>query len=246
MSWLSRRARRGAPTIAEGDLRTAWQAVSLLLEYPSDTLMGQLPLLDEAAHGLPPAVREPLRRLIAHLTSSAVDAIRSDYVDTFDCTRKCSLYLTYFAHGDTRKRGVALVQVKQAYRRAGLIVSEDELPDHLSVVLEFGATADVAVAWTLLNDHRAGIEMLRLALAERGSPWLDAVLALEATLPPLGGDEEDAVARLLAQGPPGEEVGMDAYSLDPALNPHPAADDAGRRFIGMPDRLSSVSGGART
>ena len=40
------------------------------------------------------------------------------------------------------------------------------------------------------------------------------------------GDGTAAVAKLLAEGPPGEEVGMDAYALDPLLNPHPDADAA--------------------
>ena len=41
------------------------------------------------------------------------------------------------------------------------------------------------VAWRLLNDHRAGLEMLRIALSDRGSAWHDVVLALVATLPEL-------------------------------------------------------------
>jgi nitrate reductase delta subunit len=32
-----------------------------------------------------------------------------------------------------------------------------------------------------------------------------------ATLPPLGGDDREAVARLAAEGPPDEDVGLDAY-----------------------------------
>ena len=39
------------------------------------------------------------------------------------------------------------------------------------------------------------------------------------TNPTLEGDEESAVARLVAQGPPDEDVGLDAYPIDPRLNP---------------------------
>ena len=53
-----------------------------------------------------------------------------------------------------------------------------------------------------------------------GAGMMDAKKALQEN----DGDTEAAVQVLLAEGPPGEEVGMDAYSLDPALNPHPAAD----------------------
>ena len=223
---LARRPHRRhpAPTVAESDLRIAWQCLSLVLDHPSETLKGQLPLIAEAASGLPVAVGQPLGRLVAHLAASDLDVLQRDYMATFDVTRKCALHLTYYAFGDTRKRGIALVQFKQAYRRAGLLVTEDELPDHLCVLLEFGASSDVGVAWKLLNDHRAGIELLQLALDARPSPWADAITSLRATLPPLDGTQAEAVAKLLADGPPGEEVGMDAYALDPLLNPHPAAD----------------------
>lgn len=214
-----------APALPEPALRTAWQLTSLLLSYPDDRLVGLLPAVREAAETLPDAVGAPLVRLAWHLADSEAHVVRSAYVDTFDTTRKCALHLTYYAHGDTRKRGIALVQFKQAYRRAGLDVTDDELPDHLSVVLEFGATGSVDVAWKLLNDHRAGIELLQLGLDAKDSPWADAVTALRATLPPLDGSQAEAVARLLAEGPPNEDVGLDGYALDPRLNPHPADDD---------------------
>ena len=146
-------------------------------------------------------------------------------------TRRCCLYLTYFAHGDTRKRGLALVQFKQAFRKAGVEFDAAELPDHLSVVLEFGAAYDADTAWRLLNDHRAGIEMLRIALAEKGSAWHDLLLALVATLPELKGEDEEKMVALIAKGPPSEEVGLDLqpYAMDPRLNPRPAATASQRR-----------------
>ncbi len=212
------------PTLKPSDLQTAWQSVSLLLDYPTPTLVGVLPALTSAAASLPETVRTPLLRLAAHVAGTDLGALQADYVATFDHTRRCALHLTYYAFGDTRKRGVALVRFKQAFRAAGFEVTDAELPDHVSVVCEFGAIGDVSVAWKLLTEHRAGLELLRLALTDKGSPWLDGVLALIATLPPLAGDQEAAVARLLAEGPPGEDVGMDAYALDPQLNPNPSAD----------------------
>jgi nitrate reductase delta subunit len=219
-----RRSCHPAPRLDERSLATAWQVVSLLLDYPTAELVGRVPMLESAVAELVPAVREPVQRFLGVVGSRELGSLQREYVETFDVTRRCCLYLTYFAHGDTRKRGLALVQFKQAYRRAGVELDTDELPDHLSVVLEFGATADVDVAWKLLNDHRAGIEMLRIALAGKQSPWHDVVLALVATLPALRGDDEEKVAALIAQGPPSEEVGLDTqpYALDPRLNPRPS------------------------
>lgn len=221
---MLRRSRHPGPKLGAGQLATAWQVVSLLLEYPTEELLGRRPLLAEAVACLPAPVGEPLARFLATLETAPLGQLQRDYVETFDVTRRCCLYLTYFAHGDTRKRGLALVQFKQAYRKAGVELEAAELPDHLSVVLEFGASYDAETAWRLLNDHRAGIEMLRIALAENGSPWHVLMLALGATLPELKGEDEDKMLALIAQGPPAEEVGLDLqpYALDPRLNPRPS------------------------
>ena len=221
---MLRRSRHPGPKLGAGQLATAWQVVSLLLEYPTEELLGRRPLLADAASGLPAPVREPVSRFLSTLETAPLGQLQRDYVETFDVTRRCCLYLTYFAHGDTRKRGLALVQFKQAYRKAGVEFEAAELPDHLSVVLEFGASYDAETAWRLLNDHRAGIEMLRIALAEKGSLWHDLMLALGATLPELKGEDEDKMLALIAQGPPAEEVGLDLqpYALDPRLNPRPS------------------------
>jgi nitrate reductase delta subunit len=110
-----------------------------------------------------------------------------------------------------RWRGLALLRIKQTYRRAGFVLDDTELPDHLSVVLEFAATVDPAGGTKLLQEHRAGLELLGLALTEAGSPPAAATAAVSATLPPLHGSVHEAVARLAAQGPPGEEVGLDPF-----------------------------------
>ena len=220
------RRKHPEPELDEADLRVAWQVISLLLDYPTPQGLDQIPVLRQLVQRLPEPVVAPLHRLMDHLEDSDLRALQTDYVDTFDTTRKCALHLSYYAYGDTRKRGIALVQFKQAFRRGGLEVTDDELPDHLAVVLEFGATGDdIGLAWKLVNDHRAGIELLYRGLADRPSAWVDALKALVATLPVLQGEQEEAVAKLMMQGPPEETVGLDAYSLDPRLNPHP--DDEG-------------------
>ncbi|MFZ0157843.1 MAG: nitrate reductase molybdenum cofactor assembly chaperone [Kineosporiaceae bacterium] len=222
---LPTRLRRAVRPLPEDRLRLAWQAISLLLEYPSEDLLALRSAMSEAIAPLPALVGDPLRRFLDHLGTRPLRELQESYVATFDTDRRHCLYLTYFAHGDTRKRGLALVQVKQAYRRAGLDPTGEELPDHLCLVLEFGASADVEGAWRMLNDHRPGVEMLRIALQEAASPWADVAVALCATLPALHGDDADAVQRLIVQGPPAEDVGLDAYSLDPRLTP-PAASGA--------------------
>lgn len=206
------------------DVQNTWAAISRLLDYPTPELRAALDDVEALVPGDP-----HLAPLIAHLRAGDLGALQEEYVSTFDHTRKCALFLTYFAYGDTRRRGVALVQFKQAYRKAGVEWSPEggdaeELPDHLCAVLQFGATVDPDGAWRLLNDHRAALEMLRLALVSwrndddtTGSPWAGALQALCATLPELRGDEADAVRRLVEEGPPAEDVGLQTYGTDPLI-----------------------------
>jgi nitrate reductase delta subunit len=188
----------------------AWQAQSLLLGYPDDELVGRLDLLRRVAVTLTRPVGGPLCRFLDHATRTPLPDLAADYVATFDHRKRCCLFLTYYAHGDTRKRGMALLALKQTYTAAGLQLTDDELPDHLAVILEFAATSPEAGA-ALLVEHRAGLELLRLALRDSHSPWADVLDSVSATLPPLGGDERSAVARLAAQGPPEEQVGLGPY-----------------------------------
>ena len=220
--------RRGSRRLADTDLATAWQVASLLLEYPSEELVCRAPMLREAVAGLPADVGGPLAAYLDVLDGAELGDLQRDYVDTFDVTRKCALHLTYFTHGDTRRRGVALVRIKQTYRRSGADLDTTELPDFLPVVLEFGAVHDLDGGWSLLGEYRSGIEMLALALRRRSSRWLPVVDAVRATLPELDGEGETALARLIAQGPPQEEVGLDTgpYAVDPRLNPRPEPFDA--------------------
>lgn len=227
-------------------LRIAWQVCSLLLDYPSPTLVAQLDLARRAAGELPAYLAEPVNRLTDHLAVTPLTELQREYVETFDHTRRGCLYLTYFTTGDTRKRGLALVQLKQAYRRAGVELTSGELPDHLGVVLEFGATADVDTAWTILNGYRASLEVLRMALQDKGSPWADAVVAISRTLPELVGEDAEAVARLIEQGPPSEDVGLAPYAMDPRLNPLPDyLDPAGPPSVLAPLDAYSAAGADR-
>jgi nitrate reductase delta subunit len=184
----------------------------LLLDYPDDDLLRRLPDLRLIASSLRDPFAAHFSQTLDHLESAPAIDLAATYVETFDLRRRCCLYLTYFTFGDTRKRGVALLSFKRAYRAAGVELTDDELPDHLCVVLEFAATADAEAGRALLLEHRAGLEVLRLALVDTGSPYAGAVAAVCATLPRLAGSDREAVAKLVATGPPAEEVGLEPFA----------------------------------
>ena len=134
------------------------------------------------------------------------------YVETFDLDRRTSLHLTWYLHGDTRKRGLALLRLKRLYAAAGLPLDAEELPDYLPLLLEFAALAPAGYGETLLLELRLPLELLRLRLAETQSPWACLLDALCGSLPRLAGPERDRLARLLAEGPPHEQVGLEPFA----------------------------------
>jgi len=208
----------------------AWQVASLLLDYPDEALVAKVGMLRSAAHCLPDPVGTSFEEFLVRLERTPLQELQQDYVETFDNRRRCNLFLTYFAHGDTRKRGMALLRFKQTYLASGFELGDAELPDHLCVVLEYAAI-DQQRGRDLMLDHRAGLELLRLSLRDLGSPWSSVVDAVCATLPPLRGDERDAVRRLAAEGPPEEEVGLAPFAT-PQFSPNAGA--AGPQHVGLP------------
>jgi nitrate reductase delta subunit len=198
----------------------SWQVQSLLLGYPDPAFAARLPLVHRAVATLPEPVAAPLRRFLDHVDGTSSTDLAVDYVDTFDNRKRCCLFLTYYQHGDTRNRGVALLKLKQTYKRGAMTLVDDELPDHLAVVLEFVASGDVEFGRALLGEHRVGLELLRFALTDAGSPWRWVLDSVSATLPALKGEEHAAVARLAADGPPEEQVGLAPFA-PPEYMPQP-------------------------
>ena len=190
------RARRSTPP--------PYDLLSLVLDYPSA-------ILDERLSHAEPQ-HQALERFVSwwHATSPAERAQR--YVGTFDLDRRTSLHLTYYLYGDTRKRGMALLRLKHMYAAAGLPLDGDELPDFLPAMLEFAALAPDGYGHTLLAKHRLSLELLRLRLAEKNSPWGCALELLCDAFPRLVPIERDRLARLRADGPPAEQVGLEPFA----------------------------------
>jgi nitrate reductase molybdenum cofactor assembly chaperone NarJ/NarW len=197
--------------------RAGWLVASWLLTYPDETLLGRVGELREVVSELPDSLRTPLDRFFAHLTTVDLLEQQVRYVATFDMKRKTSLYLTYWTSGDTRNRGTAILRFKQAYIESGWEIGNEELPDHLAVVLEYAAIADHLTGEALLVEHEGPIQLLRDALAKLESPYVDVIDVVLATLPALTPEVQERIAQLAASGPPQELVGLEPYGAQTLL-----------------------------
>jgi nitrate reductase delta subunit len=189
---------------------SARQAAAVCLGYPEGEILATSGLLRAALAESAPRTADNFEPLLAFWVSTDPSTIQTHYVDVFDLSRKHSLYLSYWTDGDTRRRGEVLAAFKQRYRRSGFLVdTRGELPDYLPMVLEYAAIVDPVDGGALLQQYRTSIELLRLSLAERGTPYAGVVTAVCNTLPGPSPADRKAVMAMAAAGPPTETVGLE-------------------------------------
>ncbi|SNY59472.1 nitrate reductase delta subunit [Paractinoplanes atraurantiacus] len=208
-----------------------FELASLLLTYPDAELLDAGDDLRAAAALIEPdSVREEVVAFLDWLLGVSPIEAQREYVRTFDLRRRSGLYLTYYLHGDTRKRGMALLVLKQRYRAHGLRLADGELPDLLPIVLEFAAAAGPGDGEAPLRQHRQGLELLRAALTDSGTPYRHLLDAVCAVLPELTDDDRAAISALAVDGPPVEAVGLESIGAGPDLSPYPTCStvEAGR------------------
>ncbi len=158
--------------------------IAALLHYPDEPIQTNaaelITVLDQDGM-LGGRARAAVIAFIERLHGSDLLERQAEYVDTFDRGRSRSLYLFEHVHGESRDRGQAMVDLRQAYWAQGLEITVSELPDYLPLFLEFCSTlpAEQAVAW--LEDIGPLLALLHARLREHGSPYcvlLEPLLAL--------------------------------------------------------------------
>ena len=208
---------RGADGIARAD-RIVWQAASVVLGYPDDDVVGRAGLVRAALTAAAPGRAADFEAVWDFWATTAPATVQSHYVEIFDLSRRHTLYLSYYTDGDTRRRGETLMTIKQRYRRSGFLVdTHGELPDYLPLILEYAARVDPRDGAELLQDFRRSLELLRLALVDKRTPYAGVVAAVCATLPGPFPRDREAVMAMAAAGPPTETVGLEP--ADPRLLP---------------------------
>lgn len=215
-----------APThpvaMTEAQRRTLFMLAAVLLDYPDEHWDYKLQVAHEHTHLLPPAVEKLLQPFFVFAYQQGKRGLEEHYVETFDQRRRCSLFLTYYAVGDTRQRGAAIWAFKEALESMSFTMQREELPDHMCVVLEAAALADEkshAMATGMLAAHRDGIEVLRTALVHTHSPYSVIVEAVCTALPPIDDATRDNFLELIRSGPPAEVVGIESPLPFPTSQP---------------------------
>lgn len=189
-----------------------YKLCSLALCYPDEELLSARGDLAVAAAELPPsAASRALQGFCGWWTAQEPLALQQHYVELFDLDKRCGLYLSYYAEGDKRQRGVGLLRLRRMYRAAGLPAEGTELPDYLPLMLEFTAVAPDRRGEVVLREHRAALELLRESLGQRGTPYAGVLDAVCRSLGDLSAADRVRAVSLAAGGPPSELVGLEPF-----------------------------------
>lgn len=157
------------------------RVLARLLGYPDAQLRSDLAdmrgaLREERA--LAPQRLAELDALIDTLSRKAPLETEADYVELFDRGRATSLHLFEHVHGDSRDRGPAMIDLAQTYGKAGMYLTEGEMPDFLPVVLEFTSTQPPREAREFLAEMAHIFNAIFAALQQRASPYACVLGAL--------------------------------------------------------------------
>ena len=162
------------------DTMNHYRILSALLLYPEGDLVAALPELEG---GLALPMRARVAPLLAHLAEQDLITLQQEYVQTFDRTPSHSLHLFEHIHGESRDRGQAMVDLMEEYKKHGLVMQGDELPDFVPLFLEFLSQVESEEAGRLLGDAVHVLAHLGRKLAANGSVYACVFDVLESLSP---------------------------------------------------------------
>ena len=121
------------------------KVISLLLDYPSETLVAGRDELEQAiiqAREISPRQRGALFELLELICNNDLMDGQEHYGALFGRGRSLSLLLFEHVHGESRDRGQAMVDMLAQYEDAGFAIGVKELPDYIPLYLEYLSTRE--------------------------------------------------------------------------------------------------------
>ena len=113
-----------------------YKCISYLLLYPRELNAKEVDNCKDALMNLPQDGDE-----IIDLTLSFIEDLKSIspeyYVDLFELSPKCPLYISHYAHEDDMRKRRFMIEISQTYKSLGFNLIGGELPDFLPIVTEF-------------------------------------------------------------------------------------------------------------
>lgn len=149
--------------------RVVLAIASRVLSYPDDERNHELTdILDAIREELESEqLRQKLNFAIKPLYQIPIQHLKELYVETFDLKEKVGLYLTAHELGDSRKRGMELIELQSMIQSCGFLYRIDELADYIPMLYEFLAASGESEAVERLSVRLSLVtERIRKNLAD--------------------------------------------------------------------------------
>jgi nitrate reductase delta subunit len=175
------------------------KVISLLLDYPTEALLGGRDELDQAisaSREISPQQRSALHELLELICENDLMDGQEHYGALFGRGRSLSLLMFEHVHGESRDRGQAMVDLMAQYEAAGFAIGVKELPDYIPLYLEYLATREDLEAREGLADVAHLLTLLAARLDERESAYAGCFRAL---LQIAGVEPQEALAEVREQ-----------------------------------------------
>jgi len=162
-------------------LQLTLRALAYLLRYPDAATRARYPEVSQLLHDecmIGEARLAEIDALIRAVSLGQGFDAEANYVELFDRGRGTALHLCEHVHGDSLGRGPAMVDLIATYEAAGLRLQPGELPDHLTVWLEYASIQPPHAAVGVLREVAHILQRIYGALALRGSGYAALIAAL--------------------------------------------------------------------
>jgi nitrate reductase delta subunit len=199
-----------------------FKVLSLLLSYPQAEWVSELSLLEEVLEDekkLNGKAVKKLAGLLQMMRTEPLLELEQNYVGTFDRNPSHSLHLFEHIHGESRDRGMAMVNLIEEYRKHGLDMDADELPDYVPLFLEYLSQLPDAEACAMLGEAIDVMALIGRKLKANSSPYHGVFAVLESISPVAAKELPDVPIRDMEETI--IQFGPSSDGTDPLMVPKP-------------------------
>jgi nitrate reductase delta subunit len=152
--------------------------LAALVDYPTEHVAAAARECARPLARISTPAADDLHRFAETVQDLPLRELQDAYISTFDFDPACSLELGWHLFGESFERGGFLVSLREDLEAAEVIESE-ALPDHLRHILSLLAREEPHRAARLAELVLPAIRGVREALAQRESPYLHLLAAIE-------------------------------------------------------------------
>ena len=152
-----------------------YKILSTFLSYPDANLKNSINLVSgifESEKILSQVHINQISNFILYIKKNNLLHLQESYVSIFDRQKHFSLYLFEHIHGDSKERGMAMIDLNNLYKKSNFeITQQNELPDFIPVFLEYLSLINKEKASNLIGEIISIITTLHLRLKTINSPY---------------------------------------------------------------------------